>query len=333
MFVQRILPAILVVIPAAIVATAQASKSAPAVEQCKTKPGLSAAGGTHWYYRFDHVAKRRCWYLGLASAGQHAGINTNTSDTSEASAVASAPPVPPQKPVALQTLQALPGQVANVPPPQLASTAAVPHVELSVRDQQNAADFAARWSDLPKLQDVSSGIAPSADLSRPELSGLRSSYADNSADEEAPPQIPVTWPVVEAVSAPPDDSSVFALPPAFLVGAVAIALVFITGWAFRHIRSRRIYVVPSCAEAVSGHYPQGNKPDTMGSGGASARRAVARRRPTPTDPARDLKASLGELMRDLQRAGAAAEAPASPIGRPKRRIAAARKVRLMEVVD
>ena len=43
MFVQRILPAILVVIPAAIVATVQASKSAPAVDQCKTKPGLSAA--------------------------------------------------------------------------------------------------------------------------------------------------------------------------------------------------------------------------------------------------------------------------------------------------
>ena len=332
MFVQRILPAILVVIPAAIVATAQASKSAPAVEQCKTKPGLSAARGTHWYYRFDHVAKRRCWYLGSASAGQHAGANTNTSDTSETPAVASAPAVPPQKPVALQTLQALPGQVANVQPPQLASTAAVPHVELSVRDDQNAADFAARWSDLPRLQDVSSGVAPSADLSGPEPSGLRSSYADNSADEEASPQIPVTWPVVEAVSAPPD-SSVFAPPSAFLVGGAAMALVFMAGWAFRHIRARRIYIVPSCAEAVSGHSPQGNKADTIGSGGASARRAVARRRPTPTDPARDLKASLGELMRDLQRAGAAAEAPTLRIGKPKRRIAAAQKVRLMEVVD
>ncbi len=86
MFVQRILPAILVVIlPAAIAATAQASKSAPAVKECKTKPGLSAARGTHWYYRFDHVAKRRCWYLGLASAGQRAGANTNTSDTSDTS--------------------------------------------------------------------------------------------------------------------------------------------------------------------------------------------------------------------------------------------------------
>ena len=184
----------------------------------------------------------------------------------------------------------------------------------------------------PRLQDVSSGVAPSADLSGPEPSGLRSSYADNSADEEAPPQIPVTWPVVEAVSAPPD-SSVFAPPSAFLVGGAAMALVFMAGWAFRHIRARRIYIVPSCAEAVSGHSPQGNKADTIGSGGASARRAVARRRPTPTDPARDLKASLGELMRDLQRAGAAAEAPTSPIGKPKRRIAAAQKVRLMEVVD
>jgi len=325
MFVQRILPAILVVTPAAIVATIQGSKSEPAVEQCKTKPGLSEAKGTHWYYRIDHAHNRRCWYLGLASAGQHANATT-----SEEAAVASAPAVPPQKPVAAEVVRSLLGQATSVQPPELASTTAVPHVELSVRDQVSAADFATRWSDLSKLEDVSSGVIQSADLSG--LSGMRRSYADDSADEEVP-QIPLKWPVVEAVSAQPDSSMTIAVQLAFLAGGAAMALVFMAGWTFRHIRGRRIYVLPASTEPIGEHPRQGSKVDTIGTGAALRVRSAVRRQPTPTDPARDLKTSLGELMQDLQRAGAAVEAPGPPIRKPKRPTAAAQKVRLMEVVD
>ena len=324
MFVQRILPAILVVTPAAIVATMQGSKSEPAAELCRTKPGLSEAKGTHWYYRVDHVHNRRCWYLGLASAGQRANATT-----SEESAVASAPAVPPPQ------VQALPGPATNVPPPELAATTAVPHVELSVRDQENTTDFATRWSDLPKLQDVSSGVVQSAD--RNGLSGMSSSYADNSADEEVLSQIPLTWPVVEAVSAQPAASIATALRSALLAGGAAMAFVFIASWTFTHIRRRRIYVAPASDGAVSEHSWQGGPVGTIDNGSAALRaRSAVRRQPTPTDPARDLKTSLGELMQDLQRAGAAVdavEAPAPPTRKPKRRTAAAQKVRLMEVVD
>lgn len=326
MFVQRILPAILVVTPAAAVATMQGSKSEPAAEQCKTKPGLSEEKGTHWYYRIDHVHNRRCWYLGLASAGQRANATT-----SEESAIAPAPAVPPHKPVAPEVVRSLPGQAASKQPPELASTTAVPHVELSVRDQENAADFATRWSDLPSLQETSTGVVQSADLSG--LSGTSRSYADESVDEEVP-QIPLKWPVVEALSAQPDSSMTTAVQLAFLAGSAATALVFMAGWMFRHVRGRRIYLAPASADVIGEHLRPGDQANTIESSRAALRaRQAARRRPTPTDPARDLKTSLGELMQDLQRAGAAVEAHAQPIRKPKRRTAAVQNVRLMEVAD
>ncbi len=63
-------------------------------------------------------------------------------------------------------------------------------------------------------------------------------------------------------------------------------------------------------------------------------RPAVRGRPTPTDPARDLKKSLGELMRDLQRADAVEDTPPLPVRKPKRRnTAAQKKAMLMEVAD
>lgn len=126
---------------------------------------------------------------------------------------------------------------------------------------------------------------------------------------------------------------IIAVQLAFLAGGAAMALLFMAGWAFRHIGGRRIYVLPASTEAIGEHPPQGGKVDTIGTGAALRVRSTARRRPTPTDPARDLKASLGELMQDLQRAGAAVAAPSSPIRKPKRRTAARQNVRRMEVVD
>ena len=111
MFVQRILPAILVVIPAAVVATVRDGRSEPAVDQCRTRPGLATAQGMNWYYRLDHVTRRQCWYLGSASAGRHANANAP-----ELSAVAPTVPVPPQKPAAVGTPQAPQWQAADMTP-------------------------------------------------------------------------------------------------------------------------------------------------------------------------------------------------------------------------
>lgn len=316
MFVQRILPTILVVIPAAVVATVHGSRSEPAVDQCKTKPGLAVAKGTHWYYRLDHVTKRQCWYLGSAIAGQRANANA-----SEASAAAPTVPVPQQKPATVQTLQAPQQQATDVRPPEPASTTVVPLVALPVRDELDVADFAARWSNLP-LTDVSSMNFGSQNQGGAKSSRLSSSYADDSADQDGTPQIPMTWPVVDAVTAQPSTSMVAALQPLYLAGAVVMALLFLAGWSFGQIRGRRIHVAPPLIAD--------GDPGDIESTGVMKMRPEVRSRPTPTDPARDLKKSLGELMRDLQRAGAAEEARPSPLRKPRRRTATAQNARLLE---
>jgi hypothetical protein len=334
MFVQRILPTILVIIPAAIVATVHGGRSEPAVDQCKTKPGLSAAQGTHWYYRLDHVTKRQCWYLGLASGGRHANANAP-----EVSAAAPTIPVPPQKPAAVQTAQALQRQAAETTPPQLASAAAVSLVELQVRNEQDVADFAARWANLP-LTDISSVKFAKENQIGAGPSRLSSSYAEQSTDEDALPDVPLTWPVVEAATARPDTSIAAAVQPLYLAGGAVMALLFLAGWSFGQVRGRRIHIAPAtmadapiAAKAKGVQSRSGDHANTIESSLVVKTHLAVRSRPTPTDPALDLKKSLGELMRDLQRAGVAAEARPLPVRGPKRRAAAVQNVRPLETVD
>jgi hypothetical protein len=332
MFVQRILPAILVVIPAAVVATVHGGRSEPAVDQCRTRPGLATAQGMHWYYRLDHVTRRQCWYLGSAGAGRHANANAP-----ELSAVAPTVPVPPQKPAAVGTPQAPQWQAADMTPQEFVSAAAVSLVELPVRNEQDAADFATRWPNLP-LTDISSVNFAKENQIGAGASRLSSSYAEKSADEDALPDMPLTWPVVEAATARPGTSIAAAVEPLYLAGGAVMALLFLAGWSFGQVRGRRIYVAPaptvSAPIAAKGRQSSPDGHDSTIERGVVARtRSAVRGRPTPTDPARDLKKSLGELMRDLHRAGAAADARPSPVRKPRHLIAAAQKTRPLETVD
>jgi hypothetical protein len=327
MFVQRILPAILVVIPAAVVATVHGGRSETAVDQCKTKPGLSAAQGTHWYYRLDHVTRRQCWYLGSATAGRHANANAL-----EASGAAPTVPVPPQKPAAVRVAQADQWQATGMTSPELASTAAVSLIELPVRNEQDAADFAARWANLP-LTDISAVNFAKDNQIGAGPSRLSSSYAEKSVDEDALPDVPLTWPVVEAVTARPDASIAAAVQPLYLAGGAVMALLFVAGWTFGQVRGRRIHVAPAPIVAKDGQSWHDGHVGEIEKGVGAKTPSVARGRPTPTDPARDLKKSLGELMRDLHRADAVEEAHPLPVRKPKRRTAVAQNARLMEVVD
>ncbi len=332
MFVQRILPAILVVIPAAVVATVHGGRSEPAVDQCRTRPGLSTAQGTHWYYRLDHKTRRQCWYLGSASAGRHANANAP-----EVSVVAPMVPVPPQKPAAVGTPQASQWQAADMTPQEVISAAAVSLVELPVRNEQDAVDFATRWPNLP-LTDISSVNFAKENQIGAGASRLSSSYAENSADEDALPDAPLTWPVVEAVTARPGTSIATAVEPLYLAGGAVMALLFLAGWSFGQVRGRRIHIEPaptvSAPIAAKGRQSSPDGHDSTIERSVVARTSPAvRGRPIPTDPARDLKKSLGELMRDLHRAGAAADARPLPVRKPKHRIAAAQKTRPLETVD
>jgi len=61
------LAAILAVLSAAALA---APVTKAAADECRTKPGASAAPGKHWFYRLNRPDHQHCWYLGSARADQ-----------------------------------------------------------------------------------------------------------------------------------------------------------------------------------------------------------------------------------------------------------------------
>src|SRR5262249_11680608 len=62
---RSLVPTILAVLVAASVA---ADRAARAGDACLGGPNADAPHGKHWYYRLDHAAHRKCWYLGPQSA-------------------------------------------------------------------------------------------------------------------------------------------------------------------------------------------------------------------------------------------------------------------------
>jgi hypothetical protein len=63
---QRIIfiPAMLAIL--VIVSTARSGGAEPAGNDCIAKPNSAPPQGSHWYYRVDRTANRRCWYLDRA---------------------------------------------------------------------------------------------------------------------------------------------------------------------------------------------------------------------------------------------------------------------------
>ena len=60
----KILSAILIMVPATMLVTAEASLGETAAEACKASPGGAAPKGMHWYYRINRATSKQCWYLG-----------------------------------------------------------------------------------------------------------------------------------------------------------------------------------------------------------------------------------------------------------------------------
>ena len=70
----NIAPAILVVLSATALVTAQATLNEAVASECNARPGLSGPRGTHWYYRVDRVNHRRCWFLSSRDLSAHSSI-------------------------------------------------------------------------------------------------------------------------------------------------------------------------------------------------------------------------------------------------------------------
>src|SRR6516165_235603 len=73
---MKILSAMLIMVPATILMTAQGSLGEPAAEACKASPGGAAPKGMHWYYRINRATNKHCWYLG--PVGVHIKSHTAT---------------------------------------------------------------------------------------------------------------------------------------------------------------------------------------------------------------------------------------------------------------
>lgn len=278
---MKFLPSILVLSFAIICSTAQTSLDAQAADACVARPGASGPKGTHWYYRVNRADGRHCWYL----SSQVAQTSSQPRLTARES------PSPPPQPTTDASVQ----QTAQMPAPPTAAVEPAPDV--------TAVDFAKRWPTVPMPADLTSA-------------------AEQRAAETAQEQTPATPPLVESKRAEsPPDSDKAGMGPITFVGAVAMLSLLLVGGVLKlvgyvedrlrlaHARfDSRVFF--GSVEAASPK-PTPQTPESR----------IVRQTPTPTDPAQDLKTSLRELMQDLQRAGAAADAraPFDPAPRLKTR--------------
>jgi hypothetical protein len=134
---QKLLPAILVILPATGALTAQTTIVEATTEPCRTRPGSTAPAGSHWYYRINRGDNHRCWYLSSqdvrsvrrgASAVRHNFINRRTRIAQYESE----------------------SEIDE----RMASAQMKPAVAALALEQAAIEAFAARWPDLPKYERV-----------------------------------------------------------------------------------------------------------------------------------------------------------------------------------
>jgi hypothetical protein len=312
-FGSKILPTILIIVPATVLLSAQASLSEPAAEECKAGPGTNTPRGAHWYYRINR-AKQHCWYLGVADG------HTNAAAVTPAASTAASTPQKGNAAGATRTAAAAPAAPAApaltlvAPTPTLPAPAAAAS---AVPELPRGPGFVTRWPE---------NLSSAEDLDQQEPAGTTNSYADGrDATEQAGQQTGQTapkWPLAAADRALPASGEA-ALQYFSIAGALAIPLLLTAGWAARFTRRPRPAQVRDQRRTMATRPRPRRHADFDGLVGIAP--LVADRHgdadwqaSTPTDPAYDLKTSLAELMRDLRRAGAfepvqAAEQPAEEL--------------------
>ena len=219
----KIQPAILVVLPATVLLTAQTSLGEPTAGGCRTGPGLTAPQGTHWYYRINRADNRRCWFLSSE------GVKVRSHARGAMSHVASPSPTPQHENAAetVRASQTTPAPTASAQKePAQAAAAELAFPGSSLREHGRRIDFAMRWPDLPNAQDLDGS----------EFSAMRNSYAER----DAMAQIPLRWPVIEAERAQQASAGEGAFGSVFLAGAlVGMASLLLAGGVFKLARRPR----------------------------------------------------------------------------------------------
>jgi hypothetical protein len=278
-------PAILGVPLATVLLGAQVSLAQ--LNECRIKPDSSARPGTHWLYRVNPRDNRRCWFL------SHEGVKARVHARNGKSSTASARPMPRREngadaasaqdvegPSAQLTLSETAAQIASAQ----GASAESAFIETSVDEHETLMDFAARWPDLPKALD----------LDRRERATMSNAFAEEQADGSE--QLPLI---------PPESEGMAAFMPA---GTAAALVLLLAGAVFMLARQHQSDHRDHWRAAAGRRRPrQQQRPDSAEMAGRASPSGARRdgSPPEPTDPVHDLKASLQELMDDLQRAGAA----------------------------
>ena len=303
----KILSAILIMIPAAVLLTAQQSFSEPAAEACKLSPSGSTPRGSHWYYRVNH-AKQHCWYLGAAGAHLNSrAVTAATSESAPATKTESPADGESSAPPQAWPAAAAPAEAAQPAPREAASAQATPAqaalAQTASANQAAGPGFVARWPEnLPKAEDMEAS----------EPAPVSSSYAERHDAVDTTAQMPSKWPLAETDRATAATAGEKALRYFSIAGILAIPLLLVAGWVAKFARephrSNFRDVLRTMATRLRLRRRAAFDEFFVARSAAAARRISPDwRARTPTDPAHDLKTSLAELMRDLRRAAEPSE--------------------------
>jgi hypothetical protein len=221
---QRILPAVLLVLPATTALIAQTAGVEATPETCRTAPGSAAPPGSRWYYRVNRADHSRCWYIGSQRVvvGSRAGRNAAFE---------------PRSRLARRGHKMEPRTASAEIPPAVASLAV---------QQVTLPKVGAGWQELPESQPLEAHKVATTSYTR--------SHAATDADQQLS-LVPILNPKRSERQAP---SNEVALESVFLGGALATALLVASG-VFHLARRRRRALSSDQRYATGDQEPSGNK--------------------------------------------------------------------------
>ena len=302
---SKILPASIVVLSVTALLTLNASIVESAAEECRAKPGPSGPQGTHWRYRINRPDHRRCWFLNVEAAKVHSRTREAAAESASSSTAAAerdgsaeaAAPIPIRRGAAQAAF--LQASAANTSTETAITGPFVPEDEAVTL-------FSERWPNSSKFREFDVREVAAIPGSYTE------SYSATSADEQVPSVRPVT---AVARSGPAlNVAGETAWQAVFQVGTLLVILlaiaagVFTLALRFRQTHSREPRRIP---DEMPAQQEATTELRGRNSGARSRQDRHGLRAITPTDPARDLKKSLAELMGDLRRARTSQYSPRS----------------------
>jgi len=261
-------------------------------DACRTRPGSATPPGSRWYYRVNRIDNHRCWYL----SSQRVEVRSR-----ERGALFV------RRRLAHRSTSVVPKRLAQQDrqlDPRTATAQITPDEAALALEHATLLDFAARWPDLTNSQDLDAGKVATT--------GYTDTYPATNA------QMPL-MPIVDTKRAGQQQTSAgeAAFGQVFLGGALVTALLVAGGVFHLARRPRRTHPHDQwCAAADrldQRRHKLARSAEPVGNRLAAGTRhdAFIRPAPTATDQADDLKTSLRELTRDLQRAGLARVSPQS----------------------